>query len=53
MRCIFLFVELDVLPFTSETEGGDDDIPTINDILAASFVNVRLIYYTYCYPKQK
>lgn len=42
MRYIFSFVELDVLPFNYETEAGDDDIPTLNDILAASFVNVRL-----------
>ena len=41
MRYIFSFVELDVLPFNYETETGDDDIPTLNDILAASFVNVR------------
>ena len=30
-----------MLPFNYETETGDDDIPTLNDILAASFVNVR------------
>lgn len=29
------------MPFNYETETGDDDIPTLNDILAASFVNVR------------
>jgi hypothetical protein len=41
VRYVFFFVELDVLPFNYETETGDDDIPTLNDILAASFVNVR------------
>ena len=37
----FSFVEIDELPFSHEEQTGDDDIPTLNDILAASFVNVR------------
>ena len=28
------------MPFGYEAQTGDDDIPTLNDILAASFVNV-------------
>ena len=36
----FVFTEYDEAPFGDETQAGNDDIPTLNDILAASFVNV-------------
>ena len=39
------FIEYyDETPFNHEAHTGDDDIPTLNDILAASFVNVSYAY---------
>lgn len=39
----FVFTEYDEVPFGDEARAGNDDIPTLNDILAASFVNVSII----------